>query len=75
MKYYLLDYLTSSPSLQIFKSFVRLLLQGKVLSFEDTVDVLTMKDNDSKVEDYVTAIHLLSRDEVRQRWHLALIVS
>lgn len=28
---------------------------------EDTVDVLTLKDNTTSVEDYTTALHLLAR--------------
>ncbi|KIK57777.1 hypothetical protein GYMLUDRAFT_45965 [Collybiopsis luxurians FD-317 M1] len=45
----------------IFKNLVKDLLQGKVLSIEDTVDVLTLKDNLDTVGDYATALHLLSR--------------
>lgn len=44
---------------------MRLLLQGKALSVEDVADVLSLKDNDPNVEDYTTALHLLSRAEVR----------
>ncbi|KAJ7685205.1 hypothetical protein DFH06DRAFT_34186 [Mycena polygramma] len=46
---------------QIFKDLVRQLLQGNALSMEDTVDVLTLKDNLTSVEDYTTALHLLAR--------------
>ncbi|KAJ6547586.1 hypothetical protein B0H19DRAFT_1266498 [Mycena capillaripes] len=46
---------------QIFKDLVRQLLQGNALSMEDTVDVLTLKDNTTSVEDYTTALHLLAR--------------
>lgn len=42
------------------------LLQGKSLSIEDTVDVLTLKDNFDSVGDYATALHLLARCNVRQ---------
>ncbi|KAJ7774554.1 hypothetical protein DFH07DRAFT_102982 [Mycena maculata] len=45
----------------IFKDLVRQLLQGNALSMEDTVDVLTLKDNTISVEDYTTALHLLAR--------------
>ncbi|KAJ7111560.1 hypothetical protein C8R43DRAFT_1091558 [Mycena crocata] len=45
----------------IFKDLVRQLLQGNALSMEDTVDVLTLKDNMTSVEDYTTALHLLAR--------------
>ncbi|KAJ7774888.1 hypothetical protein B0H16DRAFT_78349 [Mycena metata] len=47
----------------IFKDLVRKLLQGNALSMEDTVDVLTLKDNTTSVEDYTTALHLLARVE------------
>lgn len=47
--------------LYAFKDFVRQLLQGKALSIEDTVDVLTLKDNKETVEDYATALQLLTR--------------
>ncbi|KAK7054841.1 hypothetical protein VNI00_003304 [Paramarasmius palmivorus] len=46
---------------QIFKNLVRNLLQGKSLSMEDAVDVLTLKDNYDTVQDYSTALHLLAR--------------
>jgi nuclear pore complex protein Nup133 len=32
---------------------------------EDVVDVLTLKDNTSTMEDYATALHLLARVKVR----------
>ncbi|KAF8625778.1 hypothetical protein AX15_005170 [Amanita polypyramis BW_CC] len=47
--------------LQVFKDNVRQLLQGKMLSAEDLVDVLTLKDNTNSVEDYAIALHVLSR--------------
>ncbi|KAI0636924.1 Non-repetitive/WGA-negative nucleoporin C-terminal-domain-containing protein [Trametes polyzona] len=47
----------------VFKFFVRQLLQGKALSVEDMAEVLSLKDNYGKVEDYVTALHLLARAE------------
>ncbi|KAI0797979.1 hypothetical protein C8Q75DRAFT_801881 [Abortiporus biennis] len=45
--------------LAVFKQLVKRLLQGKALSIEDITDVLSLKDNDPGVEDYVTALHLL----------------
>ncbi|KIM58886.1 hypothetical protein SCLCIDRAFT_127429 [Scleroderma citrinum Foug A] len=48
----------------VFKNDVRQLLQGKMLSVEDIVDVLTLKDNGEKLEDYATALQLLLRAEV-----------
>ncbi|KAL0570251.1 hypothetical protein V5O48_011713 [Marasmius crinis-equi] len=45
----------------IFKNLVRDLLQGKSLSIEDAVDVLTLKDNKESSQDYATALHLLAR--------------
>ncbi|KAF5373775.1 hypothetical protein D9758_000587 [Tetrapyrgos nigripes] len=50
----------------IFKNFVRELLQGKVLSIEDAVDVLTLKDNVDTPGDYATALHLLARCQLPQ---------
>ncbi|KAI0362165.1 hypothetical protein OH77DRAFT_1515456 [Trametes cingulata] len=47
----------------VFKFLVRQLLQGKALSVEDTAEVLSLKDNYERVEDYVTALHLLARAE------------
>lgn len=35
-----------------------------MLSVEDIVDVLTLKDNGEKLEDYATALQLLLRAEV-----------
>jgi nuclear pore complex protein Nup133 len=49
---------------QVFKNLLRQLLQGKSLSMEDTVDTLTLKDNTTTIENYRTALHLLSRDRV-----------
>ncbi|OJA08151.1 hypothetical protein AZE42_03589 [Rhizopogon vesiculosus] len=48
--------------LGILKIFVRQVLQGKVLSVEDAVDVLTLKD-DEGVENFATALHLLAHTE------------
>ncbi|GBE81938.1 hypothetical protein SCP_0403120 [Sparassis crispa] len=45
----------------VFKQFVRQLLQGKALSPEDIADLLSLKDNLYSVEDYATALQLLSR--------------
>ncbi|KAG1753426.1 hypothetical protein EDB19DRAFT_1892754 [Suillus lakei] len=49
--------------LGILKIFVRQVLQGKALSVEDTVDVLTLQDNAEGVENYATALHLLAHAE------------
>ncbi|KII88453.1 hypothetical protein PLICRDRAFT_110437 [Plicaturopsis crispa FD-325 SS-3] len=49
--------------LNVFKNLVRDLLQGKVLSIEDTADVLSLKDNTDNVDDYVTALHLIAREQ------------
>ncbi len=43
---------------------MRLLLQGKALSVEDMADVLTLKDNFDRVDDYATALQLLAHAEV-----------
>ncbi|KAG6866953.1 hypothetical protein C0991_003869 [Blastosporella zonata] len=54
--------LQERPALRdIFKDLVRGLLQGRALSIEDAVDVLTLKDNNSSLEDFATALHLLAR--------------
>ncbi|PPR00501.1 hypothetical protein CVT24_005524 [Panaeolus cyanescens] len=45
----------------IFKDLLRQLLQGKAVSIEDAVDLLTLKDNDSTPEDYTTALLLITR--------------
>ncbi|KAH9043103.1 hypothetical protein EDB85DRAFT_1855669 [Lactarius pseudohatsudake] len=45
----------------VFKQLVRSLLQGKALSVEDVADALSMKDNDTTISDYATALHLLAR--------------
>ncbi|TCD68905.1 hypothetical protein EIP91_009455 [Steccherinum ochraceum] len=44
-----------------FRQLTRRMLQGKALSIEDAADVLSLKDNDTSLEDYVTALHLVSR--------------
>jgi ubiquinone/menaquinone biosynthesis C-methylase UbiE len=49
---------------QIFKQCVRHLLQGKALSAEDVVDILTLKDNLDNTDDYATALHILARVRV-----------
>ncbi|KIL69792.1 hypothetical protein M378DRAFT_69338 [Amanita muscaria Koide BX008] len=49
--------------LQNFKDDVRQLLQGKVLSTEDMVDIMTLKDNTNSVEDYSIALNLLTRTQ------------
>ncbi|KAF5377077.1 hypothetical protein D9757_007737 [Collybiopsis confluens] len=45
----------------IFKNLVKSLLQGKALPIEDTVDILTLKDNTDTAGYYATALHLLAR--------------
>ncbi|KAF9454530.1 hypothetical protein P691DRAFT_655678 [Macrolepiota fuliginosa MF-IS2] len=50
--------------LHAFKDLVRQLLQGKALSIEDAVDVLTLKDNEETIEDYATALQLAIRATV-----------
>lgn len=45
----------------VFKQLVRSLLQGRALSVEDVADALSMKDNDTTISDYATALHLLAR--------------
>ncbi|KIK91679.1 hypothetical protein PAXRUDRAFT_830622 [Paxillus rubicundulus Ve08.2h10] len=47
----------------VFKNHVRQILQGKVLAVEDTVDVLTLMDQEESMGDYATALHLLLRAE------------
>jgi len=49
---------------QMFKEFVRQLLQGRVLPIEDIADVLTLKDNEEAVEDYAIALQLITRAAV-----------
>ena len=44
----------------MFKQLVRELLRGKALTVEDAADVLSLKDNVDTIEDYATALHLLS---------------
>ena len=51
-------------SSQIFKDLLRQLLQGKALSIEDTVDLLTLKDNAESLEDYTTSLQLLDYAKV-----------
>ncbi|KDR81643.1 hypothetical protein GALMADRAFT_239719 [Galerina marginata CBS 339.88] len=46
--------------IHIFKDILRQLLQGRALSIEDLVDILSLKDNAESVEDYATSLHLLS---------------
>ncbi|KAF9013861.1 hypothetical protein BDQ17DRAFT_1320576 [Cyathus striatus] len=45
----------------VFKDILRQLLQGKALSIEDAIDLLTLKDNVETFDDYVSALHLLAR--------------
>ena len=56
---------------QVFKQLVRSLLQGKALSVEDVADVLSMKDNDTTISDYATALHLLARADVSRLWRFS----
>ncbi|KAI0780884.1 Non-repetitive/WGA-negative nucleoporin C-terminal-domain-containing protein [Trametes elegans] len=44
-----------------FKYLVRQLLLGKALSVEDMAELLSLKDNTGRVEDFTTALHLLAR--------------
>lgn len=39
-------------------------MQGKALSTEDAADILSMKDNIPRVDDYITALHVLYHAEV-----------
>lgn len=55
-------------SSQIFKDLLRQLLQGKALSIEDTVDLLTLKDNGESLEDYATSFQLLNYAKVGYIW-------
>ncbi|KAI0341587.1 hypothetical protein BDW22DRAFT_1358408 [Trametopsis cervina] len=48
----------------IFKQLVKRLLQGKALSIEDAADVLSLKDNETSAEDYITALHLLCQAQI-----------
>ncbi|KAK0469814.1 Non-repetitive/WGA-negative nucleoporin C-terminal-domain-containing protein [Desarmillaria tabescens] len=53
--------LSDRPALtRIFKDLVRNVLQGKVLSVEDAVDVLSLKDNNETLGDFAMALHLLA---------------
>ncbi|KAK0500496.1 hypothetical protein EDD18DRAFT_1307884 [Armillaria luteobubalina] len=53
--------LADRPALtQVFKDLVRNVLQGKVLSIEDAVDVLSLKDNNETLGDFAMALHLLA---------------
>lgn len=56
---------------QVFKQLVRSLLQGKALSVEDVADALSMKDNDTTISDYATALHLLARADVSRLWRFS----
>lgn len=53
----------------MLKIFVRQVIQGKVLSVEDVVDILTLQDEEG-VENYATALHLLAHAEV---WHTFMV--
>ena len=45
---------------------MRSLFQGKALPVEDIADALSMKDNDTTIDDYATALHLLARAHVSE---------
>lgn len=46
---------------QIFKQLLRQLLQGKALSDEELVDLLSLKDNDETLDDFYFALHILTK--------------
>ena len=46
---------------QIFKQLLRQLLQGKALSDEELVDLLSLKDNDESLDDFYVALHILTK--------------
>jgi len=46
---------------QIFKQLLRQLLQGKALSDEELVDLLSLKDNDETLDDFYAALHILAK--------------
>ena len=46
---------------QIFKQLLRQLLQGKALSDEELVDLLSLKDNDETLDDFYTALQILAK--------------
>ncbi|KAJ3533367.1 hypothetical protein NM688_g7291 [Phlebia brevispora] len=48
----------------IFKQLVKRLLQGKALSSEDAADALSLKDNVPRIDDYITALHVLYHAEL-----------
>lgn len=50
---------------KIFRDILRQLLQGKALSIEDIIELLTLKDNTDSVENYATSVHLLQSVTVR----------
>ena len=56
----------------MFKLLLRQLLQGKALSVEDTVDVLTLKDNKDRNEDFTIALHLLAHVKVSVEMFLSI---
>lgn len=43
---------------------MRTLLQGRVLSIEDLVDVISLKDNVDNLANYGLAVSLIARDHV-----------
>ncbi|TFK42541.1 hypothetical protein BDQ12DRAFT_732185 [Crucibulum laeve] len=47
--------------IHVFKDLIRQLLQGKALSIEDAVDLLTLKDVSESKEEYSMALEILSR--------------
>lgn len=46
---------------QIFKQLLRQLLQGKALSDEELVDLLSLKDNDETLDDFYAALQILAK--------------
>lgn len=53
----------------MFKQLVRALLQGKALSVEDTVGLMSLKDNEGAIADYRTCLDLLAADAVSPLTH------
>ena len=50
---------------QVFKDLVRQILQGKALSVEQLVELITLKDNSTTPDEYSTSLQLLERAAVR----------
>ncbi|KAL1745686.1 hypothetical protein HDZ31DRAFT_35821 [Schizophyllum fasciatum] len=60
--------LSATPAFaRIFREYIRTLLQGNVLSVEDMIDVLSMRDNSESVDNYAIALRLLwDSDDIPQ---------